>query len=232
MLLLVQPFCCDYVHSMKPDWINSNDYLFTEKLNQEQWAWEFLRRNPDYCNAWQKFWQTWQELEASYGKAPHRDFNAWKLDPRAYVVVSNDEAGDCRVDHDKVLIECHLGACWGFYKFPVDPALNDPVSDGKLTWREVSVEMEPLTEEDEDFLGRNATKIALGFDLSLPLKEQLERAKRLLQITQYRAVRSGITFQLFKPSIDLFCSILQKPRVLIGLCNYDNALTPGQQLQG
>jgi hypothetical protein len=31
-----------------PDWRIPEDYSFTADLNGEQWAWEFLRRNPDY----------------------------------------------------------------------------------------------------------------------------------------------------------------------------------------
>ncbi len=35
-------------------------------------------------------------------------------------------------------------------------------------------------------------RIAIGFDLSLPLRAQIERAKRHLQITQRRRVREGL----------------------------------------
>jgi hypothetical protein len=35
------------------DWRNPKDYEFTQSLNPHQWAWEFLRRNPEYRKDWQ-----------------------------------------------------------------------------------------------------------------------------------------------------------------------------------
>ena len=35
-----------------PDWRNPADYEYTAKLTLHQWAWEFLRRNPEYCRRW------------------------------------------------------------------------------------------------------------------------------------------------------------------------------------
>jgi hypothetical protein len=32
----------------KPNWRNEEDYAFTENLTAAGWAWEFLRRNPEY----------------------------------------------------------------------------------------------------------------------------------------------------------------------------------------
>ena len=36
------------------DWRNPKDYEFTKSLNSDGWAWEFLRRNPDYIKDWVK----------------------------------------------------------------------------------------------------------------------------------------------------------------------------------
>ena len=36
------------------------------------------------------------------------------------------------------------------------------------------------------WLGGDAARVAMGFDLSLPLRDQIERAKRLLQLLQRR----------------------------------------------
>jgi hypothetical protein len=174
------------------DWRDSANYTFAGRLSREQWAWEFLRRNPDYRREWQAFLATWEALESAYGKPPQRDFNAWKRDPRAWVHAADCPAGECRVDQDKVLIECALGARWGFYKFPVDPNDDDPVGAGRLTWREVDTEeVIEVGLHDEAYLGTDAARIAIGFDLSLPLRPQMERAKRYLQMTQRQRVRDG-----------------------------------------
>jgi len=169
---------------MMRDWSDPGDYAFTSALSPAEWAWEFLRRNPDYQRQWREFWQTWRALEAAYGSPPHRDFTAWKQDPRAWIAAADCPDGDCRVYRDKVLIECALGARWGFYKFPPDPEEDDVVGRGLLVWRESELHREPLDAEDREYLGEDPEKIALGFDLALPLRGQLERAKRLLQLLQ------------------------------------------------
>lgn len=174
-----------------PDWRRATDYSFTRHLGGAQWAWEFLRRNPDYRREWQEFRVVWQDLEAVYGRPPNRDFCAWKQDPRAWVRVSDETAGDCRVDEDKVLIECAFGARWGFHKFPPDPADNDPVGENRLTWRETEGCLEPLGPGDAGRLGVDPALVAVGFDLRRDLRGQLEQAKRLLQTEQRRRIRAG-----------------------------------------
>ncbi|MCU0833940.1 MAG: DUF6499 domain-containing protein [Gammaproteobacteria bacterium] len=175
------------------DWRDPDAYAFTGGLTAAQWAWEFLRRNPDYRREWAVFVAVWRELEAAYGAPPHRDFPAWRQDPRAWVHASDCPEGECRVDQHRVLIECALGARWGFHKFPPDPADDDPVGAGRLVWREPSAS-EPIevVPQDRAWLGTDPARIALGFDLALPLREQIERAKRHLQMIQRQRVRAGL----------------------------------------
>lgn len=59
-------------------------YSHCTGLTRDQWAWEFLRRNPDYQADFRRFIALWQALEADYGAPPNRDFQRWKRDPRAY----------------------------------------------------------------------------------------------------------------------------------------------------
>ena len=106
--------------------------------------------------------------------------------------VSDCHAGDCRIDQDKVLIECALGARWGFYKFPPDPRDDDPVGGGRLVWRELDREAVVVGAEDRTWLGDDPSRVALGFDLSLPLRDQFDRAKRHLQLMQRLRQRQGL----------------------------------------
>jgi len=161
------------------NWRKPEEYDFCDALTREQWAWEFLRRNPEYQRQWRAFHETWQALEAAYGRPPNRDFCAWKNDPRAWVPASECEGGDCRIDGDKVLIECALGARWGFHKFPPDPEDDDPVGEGRLSWR--PLDEEPLPEVEGEWQP-GPERMALVFDLSLPLKPQLEQARKQLQM--------------------------------------------------
>lgn len=173
------------------DGTDPDDYRFAASLDSAQWAWEFLRRNPRYRSEWDSFYRTWQALEAAYGKPPNRDFCAWKADHRAWVPASECEDGECRVDQDKVLIECALGARWGFYKFPPNPRDDDPVGGQRLSWRQQSRDAVLVSSDDTAWLGEDPARVALGFDLSLPLRDQIELAKRALQVVQRQRQRSG-----------------------------------------
>lgn len=177
---------------MSRNWQDPADYAFTQGLNGAQWAWEFLRRNPDYQREYAAFRSTWDELETAYGHPPHRDFTAWKQDPRAYAIADDGGGSDCRVDRDKVLIECHLGARWGFYKFPVDPSVDDPVGEGLLTWRPLPQGVELVGPEDQVWLGDDSSRVALGFDLSQSLRDQLEDARRLLAVLRRQRLKQGL----------------------------------------
>ncbi|HFD81556.1 MAG TPA: DUF2285 domain-containing protein [Gammaproteobacteria bacterium] len=173
-------------------WNRPEYYDFTRSLDIGQWAWEFLRRNPEYQKEWREFDAAWKTLEARYGKPPERDFQRWKADPLAWRRVGEDEPGDCRVDQDKVLIECWLGARWGFYKFPLDPATDRPRIGEQLDWRPLEREVPLVEDGDSPYLDGAAEHLAIGFDLDYPLREQLERAKRLLQARQGRLRREGV----------------------------------------
>lgn len=143
-------------------------------LTRDQWAWEFLRRNLHYQADYRQFITLWQALEADYGAPPNRDFERWKLDPRAYGPLPGDGALDhpsgelCLGENDQILIECWMGAKWGFYKFPLDPSRTTPPEPDELAWRPPPV---PNVASDA------AYRLDISFDLSLPLPPQLEAAK-------------------------------------------------------
>ena len=172
------------------NWRRPEDYVYTEVLEAGQWAWEFLRRNNGYQKDWQWFYDRWQTLEARYGKPPERDFQRWKKDPLAYRKME-DADGDCQVEQDSVLIECWMGTKWGFYKFPLDPATERPRMGEQLSWRELEESVHMIEGTGSSFLDGHTGKIALGFDLGLPLRSQLESAKRFLQMRQARLRREG-----------------------------------------
>jgi len=202
------------------DWRNPQDYHFAQGLTAAQWAWEFLRRNPVYQEEWRRFISVWRALETDYGKPAQRDVAAWQRDPRAWVPVEHCQESDCRIEGDKVLIECAMGARWGFYKFPPDPADEGAVQAGRLVWREVTAEIERLGEGQ--MASADAEVVALGFDLSLPLAPQLEQAKRRLQIEQRRLVVEGA---LLPPRIEVHAERL------IGMIRLLDGQTAGATLE-
>lgn len=173
------------------NWRQPEDYAYTEVLETGQWAWEFLRRNKGYQQDWQWFYDRWQALESRYGKPPERDFQRWKNDSLAYRKLE-DADGDCLVELDSVLIECWMGEKWGFYKFPLDPATEQPRIGEQLSWRELEESAHVVKGAGSLYLEGHAGRIALGFDLELPLRSQFETAKRFLQMHQARLRREGV----------------------------------------
>ncbi len=167
--------------------MTADAYSYCASLTRDQWAWEFLRRNPDYQRDYCAFIAIWRTLEADYGAPPNRDFSRWKLDPRAYgplpgnaeLAASGGEL--CTVDDDRVLLECWMGAKWGFHKFPLDPERVAPGPD-ELSWRPPP----PAASIDP------AYRLDLSFDLSLPLPPQLEAAKFRLASRVAELRREGL----------------------------------------
>lgn len=173
------------------DWRRAEDYAFTAELDAAGWAWQFLLRCPGYRTDYQWFSQTWQALESEYGAPPERDFFRWKQDARAWRP-ENEIAGCgtdiCPGEGDKVLIECWMGAKWGFRKFPPDPDIAFP---DELAWRTQTLILEPLSVEAVASL--SAEQVALAFDLDLPLAPQLEAARLRLAQLRHGLARDGMT---------------------------------------
>jgi hypothetical protein len=169
-----------------------DDYAFTTALTREQWAWEFLRRNPAYRSDYAWFIATWRALEQDYGAPPHRDFLRWQADARAYRLEADAaDAEGCAGDENRVPIECWMGARWGFHKFPLDPAVRAPTPE-QLSWRPVRTGAIAVTAQSTDYLGESRIRLALGFDLTLPLPAQLEAAKFSLISIQTALRRQGV----------------------------------------
>ncbi len=167
-------------------------YAYCATLARDQWAWEFLRRNPEYQSDYQQFIAIWLALEADYGAPPHRDFLRWKQDPRAYGPLDHTASATqetcssdlCIGDNDQVFLECWMGAKWGFHKFPLDPARLTPPAPDELSWRAPPIAAPRPVDDPYRF--------NVVFDLSLPLPPQLDAAKfRLVSQTSVLR-RSGL----------------------------------------
>lgn len=169
-----------------PDWQNATHYHFTKSLGTDEWAWQFLRRNPDYHADWQWFHIVWAALEADYGRPPKRDFQRWKSDSRAYREAVNEQG-----DAESLLIECWMGQKWGFYKFPIDPNVTRPQPGAELLWRPQPPIPQLVEITDQDWLGGDLAKVAYGYDLSRPLAAQFEQAQRFLLMLQKQRIKQG-----------------------------------------
>jgi len=172
------------------DWKDANNYHYLDELDGSQWAWEFLRRNPEYIKDYTWFIANWYELELRYGKSPVHDNKAWKKDPLS--------SRKSVFDGDILPIEDWLGQKWGFYKFPLEPKINAIKAAGNIAWREQPEDAIAIDENNlTDYLLHD-TRIGLGFDTALPLKYQLEHARDYLVSMQQ---------QLKKHHPEKFCTI-------------------------
>lgn len=173
------------------DWRRDADYACCEHLDLAGWAWQFLRRSPEYRADYRWFIAVWRQLEAEYGVPPQRDFFRWKQDPRAWrseIEIAGCGSDVCPGEKDQVLIECWMGAKWGFRKFPLDPTINLPE---ELAWRDFPAIVEALTPGSITEHSQSPEKLALGFDLSLPLPAQLEAAKLQLITARQLCLQTG-----------------------------------------
>lgn len=169
------------------DWRRDGDYAFTARLDAAGWAWQFLRRCPAYRADHRWFIAIWRALEADYGVPPRRDFFRWKQDPRAWraeAEIAGCGTEVCPGENDQVLIECWMGAKWGFRKFPIDPSQDFPE---ELAWRDHPISLAAGSGRQEGAPAR----ITLTFDLALPLDAQLEAARRELALRRHGLAKSG-----------------------------------------
>lgn len=174
------------------NWRDAGSYEFDPPLTREEWAWQFLRRNTEYRADYAWFIATWRALEADYGAPLRRDFFRWRQDKRAWRAES-EIAGcgteTCPGENEQVLIECWMGAKWGFAKFPIDPEVSRPTPGLELDWRAQPMEVAEALPDEESSL--SPEKIALVFDLSLPLAPQLDLARIRLVARQRALEKTG-----------------------------------------
>lgn len=169
-----------------PDWRKADDYRFPPGFPDHRWAWEFLRRNPEYRRDWNaalsRFLDQSGEFEVS---SDPREFlrqggslvltgEMWRDDPEDpgfYLPVDEQEK-------------------WGLRGGMLNPETNDP---GQLSF-DLSFGTVHFMRKGEKLTARGPAYPMVVFDLHLPLKPQLdsivgpmERARKFLNIKTHRA---------------------------------------------
>lgn len=98
-------------------------------------------------------------------------------------------ADSCVSQDEKVLIECWMGAKWGFRKFPLSPKVVRPTPGVELDWRELPPALHEITEQSATEMRPN--EMWLSFDLNAPLGAQLESARLRLATRQHALAKKG-----------------------------------------
>ena len=135
------------------NWRNAEDYPSVDSLSPGRWAWEFLRRNQDYREDWEKKLEIWNS-EVAKGEimAP----NYPEVDDRRF----NIPAGIF-----SPFDECK--ARWGLSSY-VNPDQDDPIKLG------FEVSFGPLIGKEFIF---DEPQLMLRLDINRPISPQLNVSK-------------------------------------------------------
>ena len=192
------------------DWKNAADYAFTDQLSAEGWAWEFLRRNPDYRQAYEDVSAILSEYEDKFGS----DRKSWPREESAFVFSPPREDGE---SIKAWRARCVLGSGEPPRIIPVDQwygqewGLRGRIADPSLPWAAgvkfvppseyarliVKVDdLEGLIDEVEttDGDGLNVFIDHVGvvvFDMRYSLPKQLTLARQHLKQRQKELVAAG-----------------------------------------
>ena len=176
---------------MEPGWKNDADYAYTEQLDANGWAFEFLRRDPDYRMDFEKVYSTKEQLKAQHG--PYKDNeSAWRQDKRAWIYEPPIKKGETRkhwmLRSSAVGLEPKRNwfldwyrAKWGLVtrfpdpSYPADPTPEFNALDEFPLFPKYA-EVGEFFEGDEADGNQMSRTAVVVFDLWRPLKEQIKAA--------------------------------------------------------
>lgn len=177
----------------KPDWRNPADYPAPEGTSPRRWAWEFLRRNPDYRADWEAFAN---RLRAAAGTRPalalavRHELNGEIADENSRLMLTawfvEHEQLEEGIDNGRPVrapFDRWLARKWGLRQLENPEGIQPP--QWETTTSAISLPgpyADHLTPEGRDRTG----KVALTFDVSLPMAPQIESAANYLRIVADR----------------------------------------------
>ena len=166
----------------KPNWRNLEDYAWVKNLTPSQWAWEFLRRNPDYVKAYDRHCHAFSE----YVKNPQVKYDdlavEWGIDN-----------GYHDPEEDNPVIKWLPAAGIGFTM-----AINFPPAK-KGSRHTVGM-----------IMPNDAGYIPATFNVYQPIKPQIDAVKKELQQLQKELKVSGKEVRkAFKPRRDEWIILLR-----------------------
>jgi hypothetical protein len=152
--------------SWRPDWKKKSAYPHHKKTTVEQWAWEFLRRNPEYQDDYQKFKKNPEDFPST---------NFFHSIPR---------------ELDKDFASTDLAYKWGILEM-IDPSLPDA---SNVTFREGSfvIYNHGWTDDPNEILPENwdmeiegrLGEVCAMFDLTRQIDLQIRMAENQLRALQ------------------------------------------------
>ena len=173
-----------------PNWKDPHAYPDPRSIPPPQMAWEFLRRNPRYQQDYQEYAQRLGALLKDYpeGLKNKADWSSLLNDPRANIYEppkrfdETESAWIRRVGQGTVTpINVWYARRWGIRRNPPDPSKDCPRNLLLIFWVRSPGMVRRLTPfGSEEYLAGQGGKVALGFDLSVPVVDQIKEAERFL----------------------------------------------------
>ena len=178
-----------------PNWKDPSAYPDPKKTDIEQWAWEFLRRNPEYQKDYE-IMKVVKKKNSEFVQTPY-GYGLWVYHPHPepdessvqYIDRMKESSQHYKMDQ----LEDFLMRKWGLWNKMVDPQENDYGKENFLfkcgvreigTWDEfidlagVLYTQEEPNDLSDYFYKRN--EVILAFDLEEPIHCLIEDAKLLL----------------------------------------------------
>lgn len=184
-----------------PDWKKKSDYPFSEKTSPEEWAWEFLKRNPDYQNDHADMLATYENLEKDHGPRKKWNKKTIKDDPRACIYDPPKMKGESdnqwierclnkNIFPHRYYILRGLGIKWGLEEsydpkreysktIKFTPSFNSKYPQ-KINALKINNLNDLIEDNSEDDLRVIEGKVLLAFDLATSIKDQITKASKEL----------------------------------------------------
>ena len=155
-----------------PDWRKQEDYSFTEGLSNYRWAWEFLRRNPDYKKDWEQALRLYLKFCADHGKqaAGERLCYGEQVEPSDH----RFSIGDSRLRPEML-------EKWGTVGF-VNPEQDNPERlcfkpKARYPFSHRGPTVEAEAEGVDLRLRLEAYQVAIVYDVRFPLEDQVKNSR-------------------------------------------------------
>lgn len=166
-------------------WDNPADYEYCLSNTYEQWAWEFIRRNPEYQQEWEKELATWPQRLV---ENPHlqnqlkREENRTPCTPRFSVSPDHEDFG---LQPSRQRNKWRLGYYYN-PSLPRPPSLHFMESEFYIHFLKPENYTDEMMVEVKDFVQ------SVSFDLRFPLNPQLEEAKAVMKKRQSALKNEGV----------------------------------------
>ncbi|MCP4546394.1 MAG: hypothetical protein GY835_08005 [bacterium] len=163
------------------DWKDETHYAYTSELKRIDWAWEFLRRSPDYFRDWKSFIDIWDDLLEDFPEGPY--FADKKPNPKWF----KDSRSKISHDNGEEELRAHHGSKWGL-KMMIDPSeLRIPI----FAWRGSDDEGNLLTALDAhlsfdppDSWSRKPGHVTFIVNLNLQARPQVQAIEKEIERLQ------------------------------------------------